>query len=201
MTDRIEAPSTGGKQVSDTSKEAVERLALDCERAISALQDDFPTGQAIYKDCAIKLRALQSEVEALREQAVTVKPLHWTAQGRDAVAISPLGDWCVRWDDETGHWFAAFEGVEPDPYIIPPGDQPSFEVAKQAAWDHYQRTILSALDTVSVAQVRKEALEQAYAALPNAGKDTDGKDAGEGYDEAVMDAKYAIRALIEKEGE
>ena len=48
---------------------------------------------------------------------------------------------------------------------------------------------------------RKGALEEAYNALPDAGKDTDGIDAGEGYDEAIMDAKSAIRALAEKEGE
>lgn len=156
--------------------------------------------QALGGQAAAAISALQAEKEALREQVVTVKPLEWedtsrSFSGERLSAQTIFGvEYVCLWDDRSISWsvfiWGEWKGC---------GDAGGLEKAKAAAQADYERRILAALDTVSVAQVRKDALEEAYAALPNAGKDTDGKDAGEGYDEAVMDAKAALRALIEKE--
>ena len=54
--------------MTDTSTEAVERLAHDCDLAKGALKDDFPSGQAIFGDCAATLRDLAKERDELKAE-------------------------------------------------------------------------------------------------------------------------------------
>jgi hypothetical protein len=186
MTDRIEALSTGGKQVSDTD------IAAELEKPWTSVAH----WQVLGGQAASAIRALSVENEALREQAVTVKPLEWLERRNDALMAGPYEVCCNgSATDPDAMWRVRFHGKVVCKKIK------GVDRAVEWANKHHTRRILSALDAVSVAQVRKETLEEAYNALPNEGKDTDGKDAGEGYDEAVMDARAAIRALAEKEGE
>jgi chromosome segregation ATPase len=54
--------------MTDTSTEAVERLAKDCDLARKVMSDcgTFETGQSIMQDAAATLRALSAERDALR---------------------------------------------------------------------------------------------------------------------------------------
>jgi len=67
--------------MTDTSKEAVERLAHDCDLANGAFKIISPSVQTIFRDCATTLRAIAKENDELRAS----QP--YTYIGKDGKAV------------------------------------------------------------------------------------------------------------------
>jgi DNA helicase HerA-like ATPase len=96
----------------DTSTEAVERLAKDCDLARKVLSDlgTFETGQAIMQDASAALRALAAERDAALARAeradLPLTDAQLMADSRVKALVDVL-EWALRYqpkDDSCESW-------------------------------------------------------------------------------------------------
>lgn len=136
--------------MTDTSTKAMEREAAMMDRSQNFVWGRKTRSLAAERDAlAAQLAEAQAEVERLQSGAVKVKPLEWVEAGREFEATSICGAYWVRFDDETGCWYASLETDDPDPIIVDPGDVPNINDAQAAAQADYEQRILSAIETTS----------------------------------------------------
>jgi len=151
-----------------------------------------------------------NENAALREQAVSVKPLEWEEWGaRDGDVVKfyrgdgPVATYKITlYRDNSGHIHCLSDIGKP---ILGCSSKAiGLDVLKAAAQADYKTRILSALNTRTVAEVRKEAFEEVIHHVirltKNCGSLTEVNSTDQ-YNDAICDALDAIRALAGEDNE